>query len=156
MPPPVAVGGTPSQSWRLVFGAGAALWVASTIVLVLTDDDVLLPTVVLVGGFLVPVTVVQRESVASWTLPAPSTLSDPWLFSLVESLFILPAHLGHLTKPEGGIMQWPRRLSHAHPPKLGCQHRTQDLIDHRELTSSTTSHVNPRRAARLAGRGVPC
>ena len=27
---------------------------------------------------------VQRESVASWTLPAPSTLSDPWLFSLVE------------------------------------------------------------------------
>ena len=84
MPPPVAVGGTPSQSWRLVFGAGAALWVASTIVLVLTDDDVLLPTVVLVGSFLVPVTVVQRESVASWTLPAPSTLSDPWLFSLVE------------------------------------------------------------------------
>ena len=27
---------------------------------------------------------VQRESVASWTLPAQSTLSDPWLFSLVE------------------------------------------------------------------------
>ncbi|MCY1054505.1 efflux RND transporter permease subunit [Nannocystis sp. SCPEA4] len=25
------------------------------------------------------------------------------LFSLVESLFILPAHLGHLSKPEGGI-----------------------------------------------------
>lgn len=25
------------------------------------------------------------------------------LFSLVESLFILPAHLGHLTKPEGGV-----------------------------------------------------
>jgi len=97
MPPPVAVGGTPSQSWRLVFGAGAALWVASTIVLVLTDDHVLLLTVVLVGGFLVPVTVVQRESVASWTLPAPSTLSDPWLFSLVEwAVMIAVAIVGSL------------------------------------------------------------
>jgi len=64
---------------------------------VLTDDHVLLLTVVLVGGFLVPVTVVQRESVASWTLPAPSTLSDPWLFSLVEwAVMIAVAIVGSL------------------------------------------------------------
>jgi RsiW-degrading membrane proteinase PrsW (M82 family) len=58
MRPQGAVGRTPSRTWRLVFGAGAALWLASTVVLVLTDDDVLLPTVVLLGSFLVPVTVI--------------------------------------------------------------------------------------------------
>src|SRR5262249_33488695 len=37
---------------------GALLWVASTIALAATNDDILLPSVVLIGSFLVPVTVI--------------------------------------------------------------------------------------------------
>jgi RsiW-degrading membrane proteinase PrsW (M82 family) len=41
-----------------VFISGALLWIASTIALAVTDDNILLPSVVLIGSFLVPVTVV--------------------------------------------------------------------------------------------------
>jgi RsiW-degrading membrane proteinase PrsW (M82 family) len=54
---PLALRSAP-RSWPLVLGAGFGLWVASTIALVATADDVLLPTVVLLGSFLVPVTVI--------------------------------------------------------------------------------------------------
>ena len=57
MRPTVALG-VGAHTWRLVFAAGAALWIASTVALVATDDAVLLPTVVLLGSFLVPVTVI--------------------------------------------------------------------------------------------------
>jgi RsiW-degrading membrane proteinase PrsW (M82 family) len=46
------------RTWLLVLGAGLGLWAASTIALVATRDDVLLPTVVLLGSFLVPVAVI--------------------------------------------------------------------------------------------------
>jgi RsiW-degrading membrane proteinase PrsW (M82 family) len=47
-----------SRSWLLVLVAGFGLWVASTLALIATEDDVLLPTVVLLGSFLVPVAVI--------------------------------------------------------------------------------------------------
>jgi RsiW-degrading membrane proteinase PrsW (M82 family) len=46
------------HTWVLVLVAGFGLWVASTLALVATEDDVLLPTVVLLGSFLVPVAVI--------------------------------------------------------------------------------------------------
>jgi RsiW-degrading membrane proteinase PrsW (M82 family) len=42
--------------WRRVLLAGTLLWLASIGTLALTEDDILLPCVVLVGSFLVPVT----------------------------------------------------------------------------------------------------
>lgn len=44
--------------WTVVFGTGLALWVAATAGLVATDDNILLPSVVLLGSFLVPVTAI--------------------------------------------------------------------------------------------------
>jgi RsiW-degrading membrane proteinase PrsW (M82 family) len=45
-------------TWRSVFSFGLLLWVASTVALVLTEDSILLPSVVLIGSFLVPVTAI--------------------------------------------------------------------------------------------------
>lgn len=57
--------------WRGVFVCGLLLWLASIGALVLTDDDILLPSVVLLGSFLTPVTVifwfVERGGVTALT-----------------------------------------------------------------------------------------
>lgn len=45
-------------AWRTVFVVGLLLWVATTLTLVATDDDILVPASVLFGSFLVPVTCV--------------------------------------------------------------------------------------------------
>lgn len=45
----------PAHTWRTVLVAGLALWAVSTVTLVATDDLILLPAVVLLGSFLVPV-----------------------------------------------------------------------------------------------------
>ncbi len=45
-------------SWRSVFSFGLLLWAASTVALVATEDSILLPSVVLIGSFLVPVTAI--------------------------------------------------------------------------------------------------
>lgn len=47
-----------APSWVLALVGGALLWGASTVALAWTDDDILLPTVVLTGSFFVPVAVV--------------------------------------------------------------------------------------------------
>lgn len=55
----------PSRStldWRRVFGIGLLLWVATVVVTLLTRNSVLVPTLVLLGSFLVPV------SFVSWAL----------------------------------------------------------------------------------------
>ncbi len=44
--------------WWLVFGVGLLLWVAAVAATYVTGDPILLPTVVLLGSFLVPVTAV--------------------------------------------------------------------------------------------------
>jgi hypothetical protein len=44
--------------WRLVLVGGAAIWLLAAAVTEATDDDVLVPLVIDVGSFLVPVTVV--------------------------------------------------------------------------------------------------
>jgi RsiW-degrading membrane proteinase PrsW (M82 family) len=46
------------RPWVQVLGVGLVLWVASTLVTVLTENSNLLPTVILLGSFLVPVTFV--------------------------------------------------------------------------------------------------
>jgi protease PrsW len=45
-------------AWRTVFVVGLLLWVATTLTLVATDDDILVPASVLFGSFLVPVSCV--------------------------------------------------------------------------------------------------
>jgi RsiW-degrading membrane proteinase PrsW (M82 family) len=45
----------PLHTWRTVLLAGLALWAVSTLTLVATEDLILLPAVVLLGSFLVPV-----------------------------------------------------------------------------------------------------
>jgi RsiW-degrading membrane proteinase PrsW (M82 family) len=48
----------PTGSWRRVFGIGLLLWVATVVVTLLTHNAVLVPTLVLLGSFLVPVSFV--------------------------------------------------------------------------------------------------
>jgi RsiW-degrading membrane proteinase PrsW (M82 family) len=45
-----------ARAWVVAFLAGLVLWAASTATLVATGDDIVLPTVVISGSFLVPVT----------------------------------------------------------------------------------------------------
>jgi RsiW-degrading membrane proteinase PrsW (M82 family) len=47
-----------THTWRVVFGCGLLLWVVSTVTLVVTDDEIVLPSVVISGSFLVPVTAI--------------------------------------------------------------------------------------------------
>ena len=47
-----------TRNWLLVLVWGFGLWAASTLALVVTEDDILLPSVVLIGSFFVPVAVV--------------------------------------------------------------------------------------------------
>lgn len=44
--------------WRSVLLCGLGLWLASTAALAITEDDILVPSVVLLGSFLAPVTVI--------------------------------------------------------------------------------------------------
>jgi hypothetical protein len=44
--------------WSRVLGVGLALWIVSIVLLILTQSLTLLPTVILLGSFLVPVTAV--------------------------------------------------------------------------------------------------
>src|ERR1700754_223859 len=46
------------RGWRAVLGYGLLLWAAATLALLATGDDILLPSVVLIGSFLVPVTAI--------------------------------------------------------------------------------------------------
>src|SRR4051812_42507855 len=60
-PPPPARPHAAKQtglSWRGMFFTGLVLWVASIIVTALTSNPNLIPTVVLLGSFLVPATAV--------------------------------------------------------------------------------------------------
>jgi len=47
-----------THAWRAVFACGLLLWIASTVTLVLTGDEIVLPSVVIFGSFLVPVTAI--------------------------------------------------------------------------------------------------
>lgn len=48
----------PGRTWWRVFGVGLILWLLSVVVTFLTENTNLIPTIVLLGSFLVPVTVV--------------------------------------------------------------------------------------------------
>jgi RsiW-degrading membrane proteinase PrsW (M82 family) len=74
--------------WWLVLLIGLALWIATTVVTFLTANLILLPTVVLLGSFVVPVTGVV------WFLDHdPSPALSP---RRVISAFIIPAVVGAL------------------------------------------------------------
>ncbi len=45
----------PTRTWRIVLGWGLLLWAVATVALAITEDQILLPSVVLIGSFLVPV-----------------------------------------------------------------------------------------------------
>jgi RsiW-degrading membrane proteinase PrsW (M82 family) len=57
-PPPAPVPAPPLLHWTRVLGAGLLLWLASVALLVTTGAITLVPTVILLGSFLVPVTAV--------------------------------------------------------------------------------------------------
>ena len=48
----------PRTMWRLLLTVGAAIWLVASVITGLTEDTILLPCVVLLGSFLVPVTMV--------------------------------------------------------------------------------------------------
>ena len=52
---PVVAG---KRAWRVVLLAGLLVWVLAAGVTAVTDDDILIPTLFLIGSFLVPITVV--------------------------------------------------------------------------------------------------
>ena len=47
----------PKRVWKLLLVVGAVVWIVAAVVTELTDDDILVPTVIIVGSFMVPVTV---------------------------------------------------------------------------------------------------
>jgi RsiW-degrading membrane proteinase PrsW (M82 family) len=47
----------PTRVWKLLLGVGALVWIVAAVITELTDDDILVPTVIIVGSFIVPVTV---------------------------------------------------------------------------------------------------
>lgn len=49
---------TSTSLWRLLLLAGAAIWIVAAVITGVTGDTILLPSVVLLGSFLVPVTMV--------------------------------------------------------------------------------------------------
>ena len=44
--------------WRLLLAVGAAIWIVASVITGVTEDTILLPSVVLLGSFLVPITMV--------------------------------------------------------------------------------------------------
>ena len=74
--------------WRTVFGIGLVLWLASVVVTGLTENLTMIPTVILLGSFLVPATAVI------WYLDHyQSAELDPWR---VFSAFLVGGVLGVL------------------------------------------------------------
>jgi protease PrsW len=49
---------TPRRLWLLLLAVGATIWIVAAVITGITEDTILLPTVVLLGSFLVPVTMV--------------------------------------------------------------------------------------------------
>src|SRR5262245_49324865 len=76
-------------SWLGVLGCGFLLWVASIAALVATDDNILLPSVVLLGSFLTPVTVIfwfaGRDP---WTVLTPRRLLAGFFVAGVLGLLV--------------------------------------------------------------------
>jgi RsiW-degrading membrane proteinase PrsW (M82 family) len=92
--------GTP-RPWRRIFSVGLALWVATVVVIFLTGNPNLVPTLVLLGSFLVPVTFVawafERRETGEIT---PALLLNTFLAggvlgvlaaSLLESYLLRPS-----------------------------------------------------------------
>ncbi|MCP2168291.1 Membrane proteinase PrsW, cleaves anti-sigma factor RsiW, M82 family [Goodfellowiella coeruleoviolacea] len=92
--------GRAPRAWPRVLGTGALLWVLSVVVTFLTGNTTLLPTVVLLGSFLVPVTFVAwafehlRGNTVTLYLVARAFLVGGLLgvlaASLVESYLLAP------------------------------------------------------------------
>ena len=79
---------TEVPGWRTVFGTGLVLWLASVLVTGLTGNLTMIPTVILLGSFLVPVTAVV------WYLDHyQSAELNPWR---VLSAFLVGGVLGVL------------------------------------------------------------
>ena len=60
----------PRRTWLWLLFSGAAVWALATGITALTRDTILVPTVILVGSFLVPVTVIACCAAAP-VAPAP-------------------------------------------------------------------------------------
>ena len=46
----------PTRLWKLLLAGGFVTWLIAAVVTQITDDNILVPTVIIVGSFLVPVT----------------------------------------------------------------------------------------------------
>lgn len=46
----------PTRLWKLLLAAGVVIWAIAAVVTEVTEDNILVPTVIIVGSFLVPVT----------------------------------------------------------------------------------------------------
>jgi RsiW-degrading membrane proteinase PrsW (M82 family) len=46
----------PTRLWKLLFAGGLVTWLIAAVVTEITDDNILVPTVIIVGSFMVPVT----------------------------------------------------------------------------------------------------
>lgn len=78
----------PRRAWPRVFGTGLVLWVLSAFVTYLTGNPNLIPTLVLLGSFLVPVTFV------TWAFERRNT--GEITGELVFRLFVVGGVLGVL------------------------------------------------------------
>jgi protease PrsW len=101
---PVAAGSTVSpRLWPRLLAAGTLVWVVSVAITVLTRDTILVPTVILLGSFLIPVTVVvfALSRAGGTGVPAETMLIGFFtagtlgvLFSALTEVYLLPTAAG--------------------------------------------------------------
>jgi protease PrsW len=89
--------------WLRILAAGVALWLISVVITALTDDTILVPTVLILGSFLVPVTAVTfavtrsadgrlTAGVLLFGFVAGGTIGLP--FSALTEVYLLPSVYG--------------------------------------------------------------
>jgi protease PrsW len=70
------------RTWLALLAVGALLWILATAVTAVTEDTILVPTVILLGSFLIPVTMVLFAlSQAGETELTPQALAGGFLLA---------------------------------------------------------------------------
>ena len=87
--------------WMLLLAAGAPIWIVAAVITGVTEDTILLPTVVLLGSFLVPVTLVTFALSRPNQLPVDVVLLGflgggtlGLCFAALTEVYILPTAYG--------------------------------------------------------------
>lgn len=94
------------RMWLTLFLVGALLWIAATAVTAITEDTILVPTVILLGSFLIPVTMVlfALSRGGGTELPAQAIATGFLIAGLFGVVFSAFAETYLLRSPHGEFL----------------------------------------------------